>query len=62
MTEQSSNLYEQERRAKAQKLREMGLDPFGGRTDGLGSLAAIKSSYKSEMGHDGGPVVRALGE
>jgi lysyl-tRNA synthetase class 2 len=53
--------YEQERRQKARKLRDLGLDPFGGRSPGVQPLAAIKSLYKTEMGHDGGPVVKAAG-
>jgi len=57
----SQNSYEQERRAKLDKLRALGIDPYGERTPGLGPLAAIKSSYKPEMGHDAGPVVRVAG-
>ena len=53
--------YEQERRQKLQKLRELGVDPFGGRVEGVTPLAQIKSSYSSEMGHDGGPVVKGAG-
>lgn len=53
--------YEQERRQKAQKLRDLGIDPFGGRSPGVQPLAAIKSLYKPEMGHDGGPVVKGAG-
>ncbi len=58
---ESSNSYEQERRAKRDKLRELGVDPYGGRETGLRPLAEIKSSYTTEMGHDGGPVVKAAG-
>jgi lysyl-tRNA synthetase class 2 len=57
----AGNQYEQERRAKAAKLREMGVDPYGGRVEGLASLAAAREQYKPEMGHDGGPVVRVAG-
>jgi lysyl-tRNA synthetase class 2 len=53
--------YEKERRDKLQKLRELGVDPFGGRVDGITPLASIKESYKPEMGHDAGPVVKAAG-
>ena len=53
--------YEQERRQKLQKLRELGIDPFGGRTEGVAPLAAVKSSHKPEMGQDGGPVVKVAG-
>ncbi|HSV12808.1 MAG TPA: amino acid--tRNA ligase-related protein, partial [Tepidisphaeraceae bacterium] len=60
MSEEPSH-YEQERRQKRDKLRELGIDPYGGREVGVQPLAAIKSSYKPEMGHDGGPVVKAAG-
>ena len=53
--------YEQERRQKLQRLRELGVDPYGGRTEGVTPLVQIKSSYKPEMGPDGGPVVKAAG-
>src|SRR5688500_12507107 len=53
--------YEQERRQKLQKLRDLGVDPYGGRTEGVTPLVQIKSSYKPEMGQDGGPVVKAAG-
>src|SRR5277367_4228439 len=53
--------YEQERRQKLAKLRELGVDPYGQRTPGIQPLAAIKSLYKPEMGHDGGPEVIGAG-
>ncbi|MBA3273926.1 MAG: hypothetical protein H0T11_08670, partial [Chthoniobacterales bacterium] len=53
--------YEQERRQKLQKLRDLGVDPYGQRTEGITPLASIKSQYTPEMGHDGGPVVKAAG-
>jgi len=53
--------YEQERRSKARRLRELGIDPYGHRCDGIGALASIKAAYRPEMGHDGGPVVKAAG-
>ena len=53
--------YEQERRQKLAKLRELGVDPFGRRTPGIQPLAAIKSLYKPEMGHDGGPETIGAG-
>jgi lysyl-tRNA synthetase, class II len=55
------NSYEQERRLKLEKLRQLGVDPYGGRTDCVQPLADIKSRYKPEMGHDGGPAVSAAG-
>jgi lysyl-tRNA synthetase, class II len=61
MEEAPANTYEQERRQKLQKLRELGVDPFGQRTEGLRALAEIKSLYKPEMGPDGGPVVKGAG-
>src|SRR3954465_13370821 len=53
--------YERERRAKVQKLRELGVDPYGQRTEGIVPLKEIKDQYKTEMGHDGGPVVKGAG-
>src|SRR5690242_16537992 len=61
MEQQSSSVYEQERRAKLQKLREAGIDPYGQREAGVTALARIKEMYKPEMGHDQGPVVKAAG-
>jgi lysyl-tRNA synthetase, class II len=60
MSEQG-NEYEQERRAKAAALRELGADPYGGRTENVRPLAVIKSIYRTEMGHDGGPAVVGAG-
>src|SRR6266550_7517662 len=60
MTE-SASTYEQERREKLQRLRALGVDPFGQRTAGIAQLADIKASYRPEMGHDAGPVVKAAG-
>ena len=53
--------YEQERRQKRDALREAGVDPYGRASKGVTPLAVIKSSYRPEMGHDGGPVVKAAG-
>lgn len=53
--------YEQERRQKLAKLRKLGVEPYGQRTPGIQSLAAIKSLYKPEMGHDGGPETIGAG-
>lgn len=53
--------YEQERRQKLQKLRELGVDPYGQRTSGVQPLAAIKALYEPQMGHDGGPDVTGAG-
>ncbi|HWE03906.1 MAG TPA: amino acid--tRNA ligase-related protein [Tepidisphaeraceae bacterium] len=59
--EQPANQYEQERRQKMQKLRELGVDPFGGRVEGVQSLAAVRSLHKPEFGQDGGPIVKVAG-
>src|ERR1700712_4108970 len=59
--EQPTNPYENERRLKLQKLRDLGVDPYGHRTEGVTPLNAIKTSYNPEMGHDGGPVVKGAG-
>ncbi len=60
MTE-PANHYEQERRQKRDKLRELGIDPYGGRETNVQPLKAIKESYQADMGHDGGPIVKAAG-
>jgi lysyl-tRNA synthetase class 2 len=60
MSEPTSQ-FEQERRQKLTKLRELGIDPFGQRTPGIQPLAQIKSLYRAEMGHDGGPQVIGAG-
>jgi lysyl-tRNA synthetase, class II len=61
MEAKEQNLYEQERRGKRDKLREMGIDPYGGHVAGVRPLGEIKSLYRPEMGHDGGPVVTGAG-
>jgi lysyl-tRNA synthetase class 2 len=53
--------YEQERRLKRDKVRELGLDPYGQAGKGVTPLAGIRSSFRPEMGHDGGPMVKAAG-
>ena len=58
----SESLYEAERRQKSQKIRDLGLDPYGMRTAGLPALwRRLSRSISPHMGHDGGPVVRAAG-
>jgi lysyl-tRNA synthetase class 2 len=59
--QESISHYEQERRQKLAKLRELGVDPFGQRTPGIEPLAIIKAKYLPEMGHDGGPAVVGAG-
>ena len=56
-----SSIYERERRDKVQKLRELGLDPFGGRTEGILPLAEVRALHKPEFGQDGGPIVTVSG-
>src|SRR5436309_6857782 len=58
---ESASTYEHERRQKLQRLRALGVDPFGQRTAGIAPLAEIKSSFSPEMGHDAGPIVKAAG-
>src|SRR5882724_11931807 len=58
---ESVSHYEQERRQKRDKLRELGVDPYGGAEPGIVPLGQIKQSYTPEMGHDGGPLVKAAG-
>ena len=58
---EESSTYEQERREKCEKLRSLGVDPYGSRVDGLQPLATVRNLYSSEMGHDGGPIVRVAG-
>ena len=59
--EQTVSEYERERREKLERLRQLGIDPFGQRTAGVQALASIKEQYKPEMGHDAGPVVKGAG-
>jgi len=60
MNDQASQ-YEQDRRDKLNKLRDLGVDPFGQRTENLTALAEARAMYKPEMGHDGGPEVSVAG-
>ena len=60
MSEPTSE-YERERREKLDRLRQLGIDPFGQRSAGIAPLAEIKALYKPEMGHDAGPVVKGAG-
>jgi lysyl-tRNA synthetase class 2 len=53
--------YEQERRGKLQRLRDLGVDPYGQRTPNVRPLAAVKSLHNPEMGQDGGPEVTIAG-
>ncbi len=59
--QENTSVYEQERRQKAQKLRELGVDPFGGRVDGLMPISEARGQHKPEFGQDGGPVLKLAG-
>ncbi len=61
MSEPAPNQLEADRRAKLEKIRALGIDPFGQRIDGLIAIADARSQYKPEHGHDGGPIVKAAG-
>ncbi len=56
-----ASIYEVERSGKAQKLRELGVDPYGGAVMGVKPLAEIRALHRPEFLQDGGPVVKAAG-
>ena len=56
--ERAVSEYEQARREKLAKLRDLGIDPFGGRYEGAASLADIKERYDPD---DEGQVVKGAG-
>jgi lysyl-tRNA synthetase class 2 len=58
---ESTSTYEQERREKLTRLRELGMDPYGQRTEGITPLAEIRALHKPDFGQDGGPTVTAAG-
>ena len=60
-TADKASIYERERREKREKIREMGFDPYGQRTEGVQPLKEIRALYQADMGHDGGPVVKGAG-
>ena len=53
--------YEQERRQKLAKLRELGVDPYGSTMANVQPLAAVRQLHKPEFGQDGGPIVTVAG-
>ena len=53
--------YERERRAKLQKLRDLGVDPYGQRTEGVQRLADVRAMHSPDFGQDGGPAVTVAG-
>lgn len=61
MSETPPNAYEQERRGKLQKVRDLGLDPYGRANAAVRPLAEIRGMFREEMGHDSGPVVTVAG-
>jgi lysyl-tRNA synthetase class 2 len=60
-SESGSSAYEQERRDKLQRLRDLGVDPYGQRTPGVRALADVRAMHNPEMGQDGGPEVTVAG-
>jgi lysyl-tRNA synthetase, class II len=58
---ETNNQLENDRRAKLEKIRALGIDPFGQRVDDLISLEKAAAMYLPEHGHDGGPVVKVAG-
>src|SRR5688500_3470985 len=61
MNDSELNPYEQERRDKVQRLRDLGIDPYGQRTPNVRPLAQVKAQHKPEMGQDAGPEVTVAG-
>ncbi|HSI35831.1 MAG: lysine--tRNA ligase [Phycisphaerae bacterium] len=56
-----ASIYETERRDKLEKLRALGVDPYGGRTAGVAPHADVRALHKPEFGQDGGPIVTISG-
>jgi len=52
--------YEQDRRAKLEKLAAMGVDPFGHRFPNRQSIGEVRAIWRDELG-DEGPSVRVAG-
>ena len=55
------NQYEQERREKLTKLRQLGVDPFGQRVDGIMAAGVAKPLCTANSGEVTGPVVKVAG-
>src|SRR4051812_23277604 len=53
--------YERERRDKVQKLRELGVEPYGQRNADVRPLADVRALHTPDFGQDGGPVVTVSG-
>src|SRR4051794_36204430 len=60
-TEPSQSDQEQQRRLKLDQLKALGIDPYGGRVEGLTPLDQIRSQHRPEFGQDGGPTLKAAG-
>jgi lysyl-tRNA synthetase, class II len=60
-TDSGPSIYERERREKRQKLRDLGVDPYGSRTENVQPLATVRALHKPEFGQDGGPLVTVSG-
>src|SRR5688572_9507325 len=61
VSSESENQYEQERRQKLQKLRDLGVDPYGRRTQNVRPLADVRALHNPEFGQYGGPEVAVYG-
>jgi lysyl-tRNA synthetase class 2 len=53
--------YEQERRQKLARLREIGVDPYGSSTLDVKPLGVVRQLHDPSFGQDGGPVVTVSG-
>ncbi len=58
---EETSVYERDRREKLRALRELGVNPFGARTEGIAPLADARASHDPAMGQDGGPVTKVAG-
>ena len=56
-----TNAFEQERRSKRDKLRDLGVDPYGQRTENVLPLKEARALHEPEFGQDGGPSVTVAG-
>src|SRR4051812_35164427 len=56
-SEPELSTYARERREKRDKLRALGIDPYGAPTANVQPLADVRALHKAEFGQDGGPVV-----
>lgn len=62
MPAEPANTLEADRRAKLDRLRALGVNPFGGREDSVTPLAAARAKYDAEThGAEDGPAVKIAG-